>query len=70
MDRIKLQEYYPSELEIKKIENSTDRVEIFMKTTDSVEKLKKRRICKFFRCNFAILSAKGYSYPVLNGTSF
>ncbi len=33
MDRIKLQEYYPSELEIKKIENSTDRVEIFMKTT-------------------------------------
>ncbi len=33
MDRIKLQEYYPSELEIKKIENSTDRTEIFMKTT-------------------------------------
>lgn len=33
MDKIKLQEYYPSELEIKKTENKADRVEIFMKTT-------------------------------------
>ena len=33
MDTIKLQEYQPVELKIKRIENNADRVEIFMKTT-------------------------------------
>lgn len=33
MDTVELQEYYPGELGIKRIENNADRVEIFMKTT-------------------------------------
>ena len=33
MDILELQEYYPDELGIKRIENNADKVEIFMKTT-------------------------------------